>query len=68
MRMCDSLSDAQKTLVRGRQAAVFKYGKYMLKAMAMPAVGIDSITNACRSDPIACAELIESIGAPDGWE
>ncbi|MDH5834234.1 RHS repeat-associated core domain-containing protein [Luteimonas kalidii] len=67
-KMCDSLTDSQKSLIRGRQAAVFKYGKYILRAMSMPLVGADSFTNACRSDPLACAELIESIGVPSGWE
>ncbi|WP_269791660.1 RHS repeat-associated core domain-containing protein [Stenotrophomonas sp. Iso1] len=68
MRICDSLSDSQKALVRGRQAAVFKYGKYILRAMSMPLVGADSLTNACRSDPIACAQLIEAVGLPEGWD
>ena len=64
MKMCRSLSDGQRSLIRARQAAVFKYGKYIIKAMSMPMVGADSFTNACRSDPVACAELIESIGPP----
>jgi hypothetical protein len=65
--MCDALSGGQKSLIRARQAAVFKYGKYIIKAMSMPLVGADSFTNACRSDPVACAELIESVGTPP-WE
>jgi len=38
--------------------------KYIIKAMSMPLVGADSMTNACRSDPVKCAELIEDLGAP----
>lgn len=63
-KMCRSLTDAQKDMVRAKQAAVFRYGKYIIKAMSMPLVGADSMTNACRSDPVKCAELIEDIGAP----
>ena len=63
-KMCSSLSNGQRSLIRARQAAVFKHGKYILKAMSMPMVGADSFTNACRSDPVKCAELIEIIGPP----
>ncbi|WP_141452844.1 RHS repeat domain-containing protein [Pseudoxanthomonas sp. z9] len=63
-KMCDALNGGQKSLIRARQAAVFRYGKYIIKAMSMPLVGADSFTNACRSDPLECAELIETAGPP----
>ncbi len=63
-KMCDALNGGQKSLIRARQAAVFRYGKYIIKAMSMPLVGADSFTNACRSDPLKCAELIETAGPP----
>jgi len=67
-KMCESLSDSQKALIRGRQALVFKHGKYVVKAMSMPLIGADSFTNACRSDPIACVEIIEAAGPPSGLD
>lgn len=63
-KMCANLSASQKALIRARQVAIFKYGKYVIKAMSMPMVGADSFTQACRSDPVKCGELIEAIGPP----
>ena len=51
-KMCESLTDSQKALIRTRQAQIYKYGRYILKAMSLPAASADSLTNACRSDPI----------------
>jgi len=68
MKMCARLTKTEKVLIRARQAAIFRYGKYIIKAMAMPAVGADSFTTACRSDPVKCAELIESAGPPPYME
>lgn len=64
MKMCGRLTDAQKELTRTRQAAVFKYGRYIAKAMSMPIVRAESFTSAFRPDPVKCAELIETIGPP----
>lgn len=65
--MCSRLTQVQKELIRARQSAVFKYGKVMLKAMALPLIGADSFTVTCRQDPVACAQLIETIGVPSGY-
>lgn len=67
-KMCANLSAEQKTLIRARQGAVFKYGRIIEKAMAMPLIGADSFTVTCRQDFVACAELIETIGVPGKYE
>jgi uncharacterized protein RhaS with RHS repeats len=50
------LSEQARGLIRARQASVFKYGKYFAVLAALPKVGLDSVTQACQSDPFFCLE------------
>lgn len=66
LKLCKTLTPGQKALIRARQAAAFKYGRYVLNIMAAPLGSGDSFTNACRSDPIACLDLLQETGLPAG--
>jgi RHS repeat-associated protein len=67
IKMCGRLTDAQKDLIRARQAMVFKYGRILSIAAALPKVGVDSFTRACQTDIVFCVELIETVGPPASY-
>jgi len=56
-RFCKKASDTIKNLIRTRQSNVYSYGRRLLGLMALPVIGLDSVTNACRNDPFFCMEM-----------
>jgi len=51
-----NLTDQQKNVISNRQQNVFRYGRRLAALMAMPVIGMDSLTNSCRQDPWFCME------------
>lgn len=60
-KFCRNLSDADKALITTRQASVFRYGKILTVLLATPALGLDSLTNSCKTDPMFCIETFPEV-------
>ena len=56
-----NLAEDAKSLIRLRQAQIFKYGRVLSAIMVASPVALDSLTAACAQDPFFCLDNTSSV-------